>query len=550
MVIIAQKNKHGVNNKEGMTMKKMITNMKALAALLMVGAAVTSCSSDDSIIGEPDAPQVYTMTVEASKGTNGTRTLALADGGTTLTSTWTAGDKVKVYNSSDTELGELTAQTDGASTTLRGTLDELPSDGDELTLKYLSPDYDTQDGTLTGTENSIDKVCDYATATVTATVNGSSVTTPNASFVNQQAVVKFTLTDNAATPNAISPTALTVSDGTHTVSLTIPDATYTTNGDGVVYVAIPGFSGKTVSLSATVGSDTYTYDRANVTFENGNFYRITVKMSNGTLSGKFTINGSGGKVQFAKGNLQYTKSTSTWSFMDHQYSTVETLNQNVGTDYADQDVVSLFGWGTSNQTIANYGTAYQPWSTNTTSTDYGPFGEYNLTGTYANGDWGVNMGSDWRTLTRGEWTYVFGTNSGDKRSGATVGATSNARYTYATINTDGTGVNGIILFPDGATFADTEATWDKINSRSSWRTKCTKAQWSALEAKGCVFLPATGYRNVSSVKNVGYEVRYWSSTAYGTEGAYTVYFVSDYLNIENSSNRYYGYSVRLVRPVE
>ena len=213
-------------------MKKMITNMKALAALLMVGAAVTSCSSDDSIIDQPDAPQVYTMTVEASKGTNGTR--ALADEGTTLTSTWSVDDVVEVWKADGTtKYGELTAQSTGANTTLRGTLDELPSNDETLTLKYLSPDYDTQDGTLTGSANSIDKVCDYATATVTATVNGSSVTTNAASFENQQAVVKFTLKDNAATPKAISPTALTVRDGTHTVSLTIPDATYTTNGDGV-----------------------------------------------------------------------------------------------------------------------------------------------------------------------------------------------------------------------------------------------------------------------------------------------------------------------------
>ena len=540
--------------KEEMTMKKMITNMKALAALLMVGAAVTSCSSDDSIIGEPDAPQVYTMTVEASKGTNGTR--ALADGGTTLTSTWSEGDKVEVWTDDGTtkKYGELTAQTAGASTTLSGTLSSLPHNDETLTLKYLSPDYDTQDGTLTGSAKSIDKVCDYATATVTATVSGTSVTTTAASFENQQAVVKFTLKDNAATPKAISPTALTVRDGTHTVSLTIPDATYTTNGDGVVYVAIPGFSGKTVSLSATVGSDTYTYDKASVTFENGNFYRITVKMkrqaSGDVLPGKFTVNESGLKVQFSPGNLQYTKSTSTWSFMDHQYSTVETMNQNVGDNYANQDVVSLFGWGTSYQTIASYGSAYQPWSTNTTNTNYGPKGTYNLTDTYANGDWGVNMGSGWRTLTQAEWAWLFGTNSGNRRSGATVGATSNARYTEATINTDGTSVNGVILFPDGATIAAGEATtWGNINSKSSWGTKCTTAQWSALEAKGCVFLPAAGSRLGSSVSNVGSLGCYWSSTAYYTNYAYFVNFSSGLLDA-GGNYRHYGYSVRLVRQVE
>ena len=67
----------------------------------------------------------------------------------------------------------------------------------------------------------------------------------------------------------------------------------------------------------------------------------------GTINGKFTINSSGDQVYFSQGNLQYTKSTSTWSFMEHQWSTVETLEQYVGPDYANQDVVSIFGWGTS-----------------------------------------------------------------------------------------------------------------------------------------------------------------------------------------------------------
>ncbi len=218
--------------------------------------------------------------------------------------------------------------------------------------------------------------------------------------------------------------------------------------------------------------------------------------------------------------------------MDHQYSTVETANQNVGTDYANQDVVSLFGWGTGDN----------PNQTSTDNSDYSSFT-----------DWGNNtnlqsqLGTGWRTLTMDEWTYVFGTNSGDQRSGATVGAISNARYTEATINTDGTGVNGVILFPDGATFADTEATWGTINGSSDWGTQCTTAQWSALEAKGCVFLPAASYRKGSSVYDVGYDGYYWSSTAYGVGNALEVDFISGNVNVGGSSRRGNGMSVRLVR---
>ena len=51
-------------------MKKIMTNIKTLAALLMVGAALTACSSEDNFMNDqpanPTEPQVYTMTIEAT----------------------------------------------------------------------------------------------------------------------------------------------------------------------------------------------------------------------------------------------------------------------------------------------------------------------------------------------------------------------------------------------------------------------------------------------------------------------------------------------------
>ena len=44
---------HGaMKNKEDTTMKKFMTDIKTLAALLMAGAAFTACSSDDNTIDE------------------------------------------------------------------------------------------------------------------------------------------------------------------------------------------------------------------------------------------------------------------------------------------------------------------------------------------------------------------------------------------------------------------------------------------------------------------------------------------------------------------
>ena len=98
-------------------------------------------------------------------------------------------------------------------------------------------------------------------------------------FVNQQAIVKFTLSDGT---NALNPTALTIDNGLgddYPLTLTIPASTYTTNGNGVLYVALPEFSGETVTLTATCTSGTYTYTKSYATFVNGKYYEITVKMT-------------------------------------------------------------------------------------------------------------------------------------------------------------------------------------------------------------------------------------------------------------------------------
>ena len=248
-------------------MKKMKTNILTLAALLLAGAAVVSCSKDDEMStpeAVPASAKTYTMTVEANKGDV---TRALADAVTTLTSTWTVGDVVKVYNSTDTEIGTLTAQTTGASTVLSGALTTKPNDGETLTLKYLSASYGTQDGTLTGSETSIDKVCDYSTASVTATVSGEAVSTTAASFVSQQAVVKFTL-KNKATASALNVDKLFVTAGgiTYTVQPTAAAS--------VLYVAVPAISSKQVTLTAQSGSTYYDFAKAGISFASGSFYRI------------------------------------------------------------------------------------------------------------------------------------------------------------------------------------------------------------------------------------------------------------------------------------
>ena len=50
----------------------------------------------------------------------------------------------------------------------------------------------------------------------------------------------------------------------------------------IIFAALRGIASTTVTLTATVGSDTYTYDKSNVTFTNGEYYEINVKMKKNT----------------------------------------------------------------------------------------------------------------------------------------------------------------------------------------------------------------------------------------------------------------------------
>jgi len=283
------------------------------AALAIAGAALTACSSDDINKVEAnqkglDASKTYYMSVDATKGNNeaasrSNRALTLS--GSTLSVSWATNEHVYVqgaYASGGSFLykGDIQPQSAGSNETiLNGTItvpDEWAYtyktiqdaiDGGviiyplEIVLQFPRSgelNYTGQVGTLAD----IAEKYDYAIATdaIFDIKDDHIVGTKSATFINQQAIVKFTLKDKADGTTLLSPTALTVNYGSGTILLTdIPNATYSTNTAGVLYVAIPGFSGQDVTLTATVGADTYTYNKSSVTFENGRYYDITVKMT-------------------------------------------------------------------------------------------------------------------------------------------------------------------------------------------------------------------------------------------------------------------------------
>lgn len=228
-----------------------------LAAMLV---AMVSCTKEEQPVSGK-----FTMTVNADKGTCATKGLSLD--GTTLNAVWEEGDHVTV-NKGNVCLGHLYATTAGSSTILSGTIECEIAVNDVLTLEFLSEYYDTQEGTL----EFIASHSDYAKAEVRITsISGGSVTTTDAVFDNQQAIVKFTLknSDGTAARNA---TRLVVS---------VNGTDYTVDPDeetNVFYVALPGFENQEVTLTATVADNECIKTVSNVTFTNGEYYTINVQM--------------------------------------------------------------------------------------------------------------------------------------------------------------------------------------------------------------------------------------------------------------------------------
>ena len=484
----------------------MKKNILSLAALLIASAAVfTACSSDDNISSEQPANPTgkYIMTVQASKGDDAsTRALTLV--GKTLNATWNENEEVLVYQGGS-QIGTLYSAASATNeTTLTGEL-SAPNTGQDLTLYFhtattnpSATDYAGQDGTLAKIASTYD-FC--APATITAgsfTVSGSTVSTnSSASFgANQQAIVKFTLIDKADGTTSLSASQLVINDGT--TDYTINPASETSE----IYAAIPGFTGQTVRLTATVGNNTYTYEKTGVSFTNGQYYEITVKMTEvlkpDLLSGVFSVS-STKKVKFSKGNLRYA--SGAWSFFNNQY--------DYYTSYS-ADAWDKFGWSTSKTT---YGMS--------TSTS-----KYAYTGNFV--DWGKTMGTGWFTLSSAEWTYLFNTR--------TVNGGTGSGKSY-TLGQSVNGKNGVVIYPDNYT--------GEVYSGSDWAT---------FESAGCVFLPAAGYRSGSGVGNAGTYGGYWSATLNDNYYANYVYFnyhsSSLSFNPAERYSRYYGCSVRLVRQVE
>lgn len=563
----------------------------SMAALALMGSVMTGCSSENDLAGNQQPAvkdNIVTVTTTIGLGGGDATTRALSATGV---KTFAEGDQIALFYQKSGSSNQFKAvgtaeniSADGKSATFTFELDN-PQSNSDIVLSYpadfmdevpneLNPAF-AQDGTLNGGVKAND--LGFAAGELAGTDLPASI-----SLTNPFAVVAFTLKDGKGTDEKSDDVDVTSTITEMTIEL--PDYgdeyTYTITREaaaGPIYVVMSPISSAEINITATGGGKTYTKSYTK-SYAASNFYQQGLLMAEPepeVAGSYFTANSSGLKVAFSKGNLQatYNGSTWTWAFAEHQYDYIGNASGNtkVTDSYpfiSENATVDLFGWVGASSTwdgvnrfgITSAGSDYLKMTDG-----YGNVADESMKAVWNSTNLTITNGGTytWRTLTGGEggeWEWIIGPTydvdpgTNCRASGATVNGTPNARYTFATINTGVTEVNGIILFPDGCKINSSSATWGSFNTEDdSWGTKCTTAQWTHLEELGCVFLPAAGYREGAKVDEVGTHGYYWSSSpdSSDTDYAHFVYFGSNsVVDPGDYYERYKGYSVRLVREVE
>ena len=270
----------------------------SMAALAVMGAVMTGCSSDDNIIEQPQQPEVIknnvvtlTTTVGFDDAAGTTRALSSTGvktfaAGETMALVYknTGGSTVKVVSAALTD-GNITDG--GKSATFTFELTD-PDKAQDVTYIYPaamakddgSVNYDalnSQDGTLSTLSSNLDL------ATSSAAWDGNNL--PAVTLANQLAILAVTLKNEAGTSDITSGTTkLTVSDGTNTYNVT-PSA-----AEGPIYVAIRPTTSATINIEAINGGNGYCKTLTTKTYAANNGYSVSWKMMPATLLSTISSN--------------------------------------------------------------------------------------------------------------------------------------------------------------------------------------------------------------------------------------------------------------------
>ena len=272
-----------------MTMNKFLS----IAALALMGAMMTGCSSDDDNVmnnsqqlEDTNKKTVTLTTTVGLEGEAGTRALTIDGVNHKGVKTFAAGEQMAVvYNNGTStvkavsralEAGDITDEGKTASFTF-----ELETPNTSVDVTYIYPaamakddgsiNYEalaSQDGTLATLASDLDL------ATKTAAWEGTSL--PSCTLENQLAILAINLKYFGDITSDITGMIITTSDGG-----TGTPFSYTITGqdsDNKIYVAIRPTSGATINITATDGSTKYTKSLTGKTYEIGNGYNVSWRM--------------------------------------------------------------------------------------------------------------------------------------------------------------------------------------------------------------------------------------------------------------------------------
>ena len=327
------------------------------------------------------------------------------------------------------------------------------------------------------------------------TINGGTVTARSS---NGAAIGGYSCGDITITSGVTQVTASTDKDGGYQCI-------------GKSYSSCPTCG--TVTIGNTVGAiNAYTYT-----------YPAPVPV--GPLDKKFSVS-STEQVYFSPGNLQATYNGESWSwhFASNDYV-------YIGNAVGNTSVTSSSPWISGSGTVDLFGFSngsdnYYGISTNSVaySGDFVDWGSLPIESYTSN---------TWRTPTMEEWKYIFQTRNDYKKKYGR--ATVADKYGYVIVPDNW-------MVPDGLIFnSDTRYQW-------GWDYNIyTAEQWEVMKESGAVFLPVAGYRNGTSMSDVGSCGHYRTSNK---ENNRHLYFSNSSVSPNYwGGELYYGNSVRLVRDV-
>ncbi len=267
----------------------------SMAALALVMAA---CSNNDGEIQQPAQQQgmiPFSATIAAPNSGATTRT-TYTEVGTSINVAWKNGDQIALIHNGHKDVVTVGEPNTDGSATITGSITAPASDEEDVVLVYPAASIEasgsgtgitpvvayltkglTQDGTL-------DYISDYldsrrGNGTIISDGGSGGTLKENVKMESKIAIWKLSLQDNAATPNTLSATAVTVKVGSTTVAAAAAAAK-----SNYYLCLVPATMGSgDLTISATVGSDTYTYKKTGgISLTANTYYQSTVSMTKNT----------------------------------------------------------------------------------------------------------------------------------------------------------------------------------------------------------------------------------------------------------------------------